>query len=332
MVPKILIIAEIGSNHQGHYATACRLIEAAADAGANAVKFQLFEPDLLACRHLPQHEALQRTALPREWLSGLAWEAHRLGLQCSATPFDLQAVELLDALDVPWIKIASGDLTYHGLIRAAGATGRRLLISTGAASMSEVRGAYAAAMDGAEAAGKASPDITMLHCTVAYPCRDEDVNLRNLTTLLNCYGRAGFSDHTLSVHLPAAAVALGATVIEKHFTLERDQSGPDHGHSLEPYEFYTMVQAIRETETAMGSSLKRAAECELPMRTLARRGLYAARSLQAGETLTVDAIAALRPVPEAPDAVAVEDEVHIIGTPCRVGITIGGAITWSMLR
>lgn len=329
---KTYIIAEIGSNHDGQYGIAETLIRSAKACGADAVKFQLFDADQLACRDLPQWEALRRTALPRAWWPDLNLVAHQAGIELSATPFDLPTVEIFQMSCVPWIKIASGDLTYHRLIRAAAATGLPLYISTGAASLSEVRAAYAAAHEGAEMAGLSAPEITFMHCTVAYPCRAEDVNLRAVWTLLNLYGRAGFSDHTLSVTLPAAAVAMGASVIEKHFTLNRDRRGPDHGHSLEPPEFAAMVAAVRETEAAMGSSLKRATRAEIPMRMLARRGLYLTRSLQQGEIIGADDIAALRPVPEASDAVAVEDQAAIVGSKARFGLTAGSCLTWDMIR
>ncbi len=326
MYERVCIVAEVGSNHNGDLATALACIRAAKRAGADVVKFQLFTADGLAHPTHAAYDTLRRYALPRDWLPTLKQCADDEKIGFAATPFDLEAVDLLDKLDVPFIKIASGDLTYHDLIRRAAATGKPLVISTGAATRQE---AYSALMT--VPLGGASA-VCLLHCVVAYPALSESVNLavlagsllptglRGLTLTPGImmsaphYGmdeheyevftrgyHVGFSDHTLSLTLPAVAVGLGARVIEKHFTTcLRTTEGPDHAHSLTPPEFRRMVEYIREAEAAMGGGEKKPLPEELPMRTLARRGWYARRDLPTGHVLAADDLLALRPVAGIP--------------------------------
>lgn len=263
-----LVCAELGSNHNGSLSTCKRLIEAAKEAGADAAKLQLFRAEWLCHPKHPAYETVKANELPREWMPRLMEFASEVGIQLSATPCDLEAVELLDSLDVPWIKIASGDITYLPLIECAAKTGRPLIISTGAATLVEVCAAARTAID----AG--SDDVTLLQCSITYPAKAENSHLLTMAGMKYLTGTVGFSDHSLSMTLPAVAVGLGATVIEKHFTLSRHQSGPDHPHSLEPEEFEAMVWAIREAEEALGDGVKQPLPEEADMRIWARRGNY----------------------------------------------------------
>jgi len=226
------VIAEIGSNHDGDFAQAQRLIREAWSAGANAVKFQC----------LP--------SLPMEWMPLLKVCADSFFLECFATPFDISAVNYLANLGVPYIKIASAEILNLDLIRAAAATEIPLLISTGMASLAEIDEALIAAHGFATGA-------TLLQCTSEYPARADHVNLRVLQTLRDKFGLpVGLSDHSESTAIPAAAVALGATVIEKHITLDHTAAGPDHKFALEPREFGLMVDGIRAVEQALGDGRK----------------------------------------------------------------------------
>lgn len=221
------IIAEIGSNHDGDRRRAARLIEKAAHAGANAVKFQC----------LPN--------LPQDWMPWLMDEARACDLDCFATPFDVDAVQMLADLRVPFIKIASTEIVDRDLMDAAEDTSIPLIVSTGMATWDEVSVIL-------------RPNTTLLQCTVKYPTPLSDVNLRAMVAMRERFGvHVGLSDHTTSPMIPAAAVALGATMIEKHITLDSNANGPDHGFALEPWEFRRMVQYIRDVEQALGSPEKR---------------------------------------------------------------------------
>ncbi len=223
------VIAEAGSNHNGKLKTAYELIEVAAKSGCDAVKFQCL------------------STLPREWMPKLKNRAYACGVDCFASAFDVDAIHQLAELRVPYIKIASPEIVRQDLLNAAAATGIPLIVSTGMATKTEVR----------EAVRLAAGRITLLQCTTRYPTPPDQVNLRAMVTLRHTFGApVGLSDHTLSTTIPAAAVAMGAAMIEKHFTLDRSQEGPDHPFALEPSELATMVAGIREVEQAMGDGRK----------------------------------------------------------------------------
>lgn len=227
------VIAEIGSNHDGSLNQAIDLISDAKAAGADAVKFQC----------LPN--------LPRDWLPDLKPWTDETGIDLFATPFDVDAVRYLIELGVPYLKIASVEIIRRDLIQAAAENGIPLLISTGMATLSEIRDA----IDWANWGNKAS--LTLLQCTTQYPTPPSNVHLRAMVSINQAFGLpVGLSDHSTSIAIPAAAVALGATVIEKHITLDRTLPGPDHPFALEPDEFAAMVRGIREVEEAMGDSAK----------------------------------------------------------------------------
>ena len=244
-----LIIAEAGINHNGDLATAYKLIEAAKAAGADVVKFQTYDAEKLDPPG-PRRDMLQRFEISRGTTAGLKIHADALGIEFLSTPFDVDSLKFLVNLGVKRIKIASGHLDNWPLLRAAGATGLPVLLSSGMATWGQVAAA---------SREMALEKLTVMHCVSTYPCRVEDANLMALRSV--SYD-VGYSDHTTSLILPAAAVAMGATVIEKHLTLDSRMEGPDHSASLEPNYFRIMVENIREVEKALGSGMKQPQACE----------------------------------------------------------------------
>jgi len=300
----VFVIAEGGVNHEGDPALAHRLVDAAADAGADAVKFQTFDPDALAAADAPkaayqeaagetgasQREMLARLVLPGDAWAGLRDHALERGLVFLSTPFDDASADLLDRLDVPAFKVGSGELTNLPFLARLARRGRPMLVSTGMADMVEV----AAAIDAIAAAG--DPPLALFHCVSSYPARAEDANLRAIETLRRAFGvPAGWSDHTPGIELALAATAAGATLIEKHLTLDRTMPGPDHLTSVEPDGFERMVAGIRSISAAMGHGDKVPVEAERAIAAVARRSLHWSRSLPAGAAITDADLVALRP-------------------------------------
>ncbi len=300
------VIAEAGSNHNRDLDTALRLIDVAAEAGADAVKFQTYTAEGLYSRQTPEMsylkdkglvgeresvwELIKRVEIPWEWHADLARHAASAGITFLSTPFEEAAIDLLEDLGVPAYKIASYEVNHLPLIQYAARTGKPLLISTGMASLGDIE----RALDTAAAAG--ARDLLLMHCAVNYPPRFEDLNLLAIKTLRSAFDiPVGWSDHTMGNTADVVAVALGACAIEKHYTLSRDQEGPDHPFALEPDELAAMVVAIRETEASLGSSVKRVTEAEAEMFRLGRRSLVAARDLLAGGVITPADIAVKRP-------------------------------------
>jgi sialic acid synthase SpsE len=300
------VIAEAGSNHNRDLGTALRLIEVAAEAGADAVKFQTYTAEGLYSRATPDMsylkeqglvgeresvwDLIKRVEMPWEWHGDLARHAAQAGITFLSTPFDETAVDALEEVGVPAYKIASYEVTHLPLIERAARTGKPLLISTGMASLGDIE----RALDTAASAG--GRDITVMHCAVNYPPRFEDLNLRAIATLRDAFRiPIGWSDHTMGHTADVVAVALGACAVEKHFTLSRDQPGPDHPFALEPAELAAMVSAIREAEASLGSTVKRLTDAENDLFRLGRRSLVAARDLAAGAEISRDDIAVKRP-------------------------------------
>jgi len=299
-----LVIAEAGVNHNGDPALAHRLVDAAADAGADVVKFQTFDPARLAAAGAPtaayqraageaaadQREMLARLALPPEAWAALQAHARDRGLVFLSSPFDEASADLLERLDVPAFKVGSGELTNTGFLAHLARKGRPLLVSTGMADMVEV----ADALETIAAAG--GPPVALFHCVSAYPARPVDANLRAIGTLRAAFGvPAGWSDHTPGTELPIAAVALGADLLEKHLTLDRTLPGPDHAASLEPGELAAMVAAVRAVEAARGSGEKVPVAAELEVASVARRSLHWAVDREAGAIVSATDVVALRP-------------------------------------
>jgi N-acetylneuraminate synthase/N,N'-diacetyllegionaminate synthase len=301
---RVFVIAEGGVNHDGRPEQAHRLIDAAADAGADAVKFQTFDPDALAAAGAPtadyqrraatggddQRAMLAALALPADAWAALRDHARERGLVFLSTPFDDASADLLDALGVPAFKVASGELTNLPFIARLARRGRPLLVSTGMADMVEV----AQAIDAIAAAG--DPPVALFHCVSSYPAQPSDANLAAIATMRAAFAvPVGWSDHTLGIELPLAAVAAGAALVEKHLTLDRTLPGPDHAASLEPAQLTAMVAEIRTVEAALGSGDKRPVAAERAIAAVARKSLHWRRSLPAGSPIQETDLAAQRP-------------------------------------
>lgn len=331
MIPgRIAIIAEAGVNHNGSLDLALRLVDAAAQAGADVVKFQTFKAENLASRHAAKAEYQTRTTTAGESQLDmlrrleLSEAAHfriierctERGIRFLSTPFDHDSLTFLaDRLDVEHIKLGSGELTNAPLLLAVAQTGKPLLLSTGMSDLGEVEQALGVLALGhakraehpsraAFAAAYATPDyraalatkVTLLHCTTEYPAPFAEVNLRAMDTLAAAFGLpVGFSDHTPGIAVPIAAAARGAVVIEKHMTLDRGMDGPDHKASLEPAEFAAMVEGIRHVELALGDGRKQPAPSERKNIEIARKSLVAARAIHAGELFSADNLTVKRP-------------------------------------
>jgi N,N'-diacetyllegionaminate synthase len=297
------VIAEAGVNHNGDPARALALVDAAAAAGADAVKFQTFSADALATADAPQagyqrsraaatsqREMLRALELPVEGLRAARDRASERRIAFLSTPFDLASVRLLAELGVPAFKVGSGDLTNLILLRAVAAHGLPMLVSTGMATLHEVE----AAVSALRAAG--DPPLVLLQCTSAYPASAGDANLRAMNVLRERFGvPVGYSDHTLGIATATAAAALGAAVIEKHLTVDRTLPGPDHAASLEPAEFERLVLAVAEAHAALGDGVKVPRPDEEDARLVARRSLVTTRAISAGSIFSSDDLDAMRP-------------------------------------
>lgn len=303
---KTLIIAEAGVNHGGDLETALRLVDAAAAAGADAVKFQTFKADRLVTRDAvkaeyqsratgeaeSQHAMLERLELTPDMHRALIARCAARGIRFLSTGFDLDSLDLLADLGQDLFKIPSGELTNLPYLRHVGRFGTDVILSTGMATLAEID----AALGVLTASGTPRERITVLHCTTDYPAPIDEVNLRAMPAMRAALGvEVGYSDHTLGIAVSLAAVAMGATVIEKHFTLDRTADGPDHKASLEPAELAAMVSGIREIERAMGDGVKRPGRSEAKNLVVVRKSLVALRAIEAGEVFDATNITAKRP-------------------------------------
>jgi N-acetylneuraminate synthase len=326
----VFIIAEAGVNHNGSIEMAKRLIDSAADAGANAVKFQTFKAEELVSRCAPKAEYQKSTTSEAEsqleMLRELEIDAdsHRAlidhcnsrNIQFLSTPFDSDSIDLLArTFNLPDLKIPSGEITNGPFLLKAAATGKRIMLSTGMSTLGEVEEALGVLAFGYTRSRKEASrrdfqdafcsvvgqealeaNVTLLHCTTEYPAPFEEVNLRILETMRLAFGLAvGLSDHTPGIAIPIAAVALGATIIEKHFTLDRFLPGPDHKASIEPLELVEMVKAIRQVEVALGSTRKIPTTSEVKNRDVARKSLIAARPIHKNEVFSPENLTTKRP-------------------------------------
>ncbi len=306
MSRKTLIIAEAGVNHNGDMELAKQIVEVAANAGADLVKFQTFSAERLATASAPkanyqnqttdqkqsQFAMLQQLELTPQMHEQLIAHCAIQGIGFFSTGYDTQSVDYLASLGAERFKIPSGEITNLPYMRHIGGLGKPLILSTGMATLGEIE----AALDVLEIAGTPRSNITVLHCNTEYPTPMQDVNLLAMTRIRDAFGVAvGYSDHTAGTEVPIAAVALGATVIEKHLTLDRKLPGPDHKASLEPDEFAAMVRSIRNIENAMGDGVKKPSPSEAKNRQFGRKSLVAARPIRAGETFTSENVAVKRP-------------------------------------
>lgn len=303
---RTLVIAEAGVNHNGDIGLACKLIDAAARAGADMVKFQSFRADSLVTRGArkagyqelqtgadeSQLDMLRRLELDEQSHLRLLAHCQERSIGFLSTGFDTQSVDLLLKLGIDWLKVPSGEITNLPYLRHIGGAGKKIILSTGMSDLDEVGQALSAL----ETAGSPRAAITVLHCTTEYPAPMASVNLRAMLTLRDTFGvSVGYSDHTQGIEVAVAAVALGARVIEKHFTLDRSLPGPDHQASLEPDELSEMVSAIRNVEVALGDGVKRANKVEIGNRAVARKSLVALRPIRRGEYFSADNVTAKRP-------------------------------------
>lgn len=301
---RCFIIAEGGVNHDGREEDALAIVDAAADCGADAVKFQTFDPGLLAspaarkaqyqiettAGENSQRAMLDKLALPAAAFARMRARCIERRVTFLSTPFDETSVQMLEDLGVPAWKVSSGDLNNFPLLAQMAATGLPMILSTGMATLDEVRAAVAwVKRNGAT-------DLALLQCVSNYPANAKDTNLRVMADYRARFGvEVGYSDHTLGIAIPIAAAALGASIIEKHFTLDCSRQGPDHRASLEPREFAAMVAGVREVEQALGDGAKAPTASELEMRVAARRSLHWKRALSKGAIPSSDDFIALRP-------------------------------------
>jgi len=303
---RTIIIAEAGVNHNGNINTAKKLIEVAADAGADYVKFQTFKASLLVSKNAKKADYQRQTTDAEEsqfkMLKNLELDkqAHIELINCCraknikflSTPFDLGSIDLLFELGVELFKIPSGEITNYPYLKKIANKKLPVVLSTGMANMDEIRDALNILNEN----GVSRKKVTILHANTEYPTPMEDVNLKAMLTIGNTFEtKFGYSDHTSGIEIPIAAVALGASVIEKHFTLDKKMKGPDHKASLKPDEFKAMVKAIRNIDLAMGDGIKKPSPSERKNISIARKSIVASKNIQKGTVFTEDNITAKRP-------------------------------------
>lgn len=326
------VIAEIGSNHNQSFDLACEMIDAAAKSGVDAVKFQTFRatdhyskktPGFGYLNNTDTHELIRSLELDRSWQSKLKLHAEEQGLIFFSSPCDSDAISGLSELEVPAYKVASFDLTDDVLISEMAALGKPLILSTGMATWMDIQFAV-------DAARRVKNDqLILLQCTSLYPAPAHLSNLNAMASMRAAFGiMVGYSDHTMGGHIPLAAVAMGAAVIEKHFTLDRSLPGPDHAFAIEPNEMADLMQKIRETEAAFGDGLKNGPRPEeLEMSEKGRRSLHARMPIAAGQQITADMLVAKRPGLGIPPAL----RNHVVGRIAQRDIDVDEWITWDMV-
>lgn len=299
----VYIIAEAGVNHNGSFELACRLADAAKDAGADCVKYQTFKSENLVSKDAQkaeyqkkttgdssQQDMLKKLELSYDSFVRLKEYCDKIGICFLSTPFDFDSIDFLNSLDMPFWKIPSGEVTNYPYLVALAKTGKPVVMSTGMCEMNEIADAIKVLKD------NGTKDIKLLHCNTEYPTPFEDVNLTAMKTMREAFGvEVGYSDHTKGIEVPIAAVALGATIIEKHFTLDRNMEGPDHKASLEPHELKQMVCSIRNIEKAIGTGDKTPSASEKKNISIARKSIVAKKEIKTGELFTVENITVKRP-------------------------------------
>jgi len=303
---KTFIIAEVGVNHNADLGMANKLIEAAVSAGADAIKFQTAIPELVATAYAQkagyqkqttgagesQVEMIRKIHFPIQVFSDIKKTCEAKGIIFFSTAFDMKSLSFLEELKQVYYKIPSGEITNLPYLRHIGQLGRPVILSTGMATMEEI----GSALQILENSGTAKNSITVLHCTTEYPTPMAEVNLRAMLAIRDSLGvKVGYSDHTLGIEVAIAAVAMGAAVIEKHFTLDRNLPGPDHKASLEPSELKSMVLAIRNIEVALGDGIKRPTPSEAKNIPIVRKSIVARKAIQAGDIFKIENLTAKRP-------------------------------------
>lgn len=299
----VYIIAEAGVNHNGSFELACKLVDAAKDAGVDCIKFQTFKSSNLVSHNAQKAEyqkdttgdgsqvdMLKKLELSYDEFLALKNYCDKIGICFLSTPFDFDSIDFLNSIDMPFWKIPSGEVTNLPYLVALAKTGKPVVMSTGMCEMDEIAAAIKVLKE------NGTKEIKLLHCNTEYPTPFEDVNLKAMQTMRDVFElEVGYSDHTKGIEAPVAAVALGATVIEKHFTLDRNMDGPDHKASLEPDELKAMVSSIRHIEQALGSGDKTPSPSEKKNITVARKSIVAKIDINKGEVLTEDNITVKRP-------------------------------------
>ena len=302
----VFIIAEAGVNHNGKIDLAYKLIDVAYESGADAVKFQTFKTENLVSINAPkapyqknitsqlesQFSMLKKLELDFNVHKKLINYCKKKGIVFLSTPFDHESIDLLNELNIKIFKIPSGEITNLTYLRHIGSLGKEVILSTGMSNLKEIEDALKILID----SGTSKGNITVLHANTMYPTPMEDVNLRAMQTIRDKFGvSVGYSDHTLGIEVDIAAVTMGATVIEKHFTLDKTMDGPDHKSSINPEELTMMVNSIRNIEKALGSSIKKPSKSEEPNIASARKSIVASRSIKKGEIFTEQNITIKRP-------------------------------------
>lgn len=326
-------IAEIGSNHDGYLDRAKRLIELAKESGADAAKFQSFHPSTLVNQKAkkdnlwidhPSWETLERLSIPLEWHAELTAHADKVGIDFLSTPFDSERLHSLLSVNVPAIKIASGDMTYHSFLREVGASGKPVFLSTGMSDQYEVEKAIEVLKQ------SGCKQIVLLHCTSLYPPGFSEINLSVLSTFQETfYLPVGISDHTLGSVVPLGAVALGACVVEKHFTDDPTRSGPDHPFAMSPDGFARMVSQIRDLEAAFGQYHKYPTSREKQEQVVGRRAIYSKIDIPADTVLTEEYIHCVRHA--YPEGIQAPEFEQTLGKIAKVAIPAHSLITPEMI-
>lgn len=300
----VIVIAEAGVNHNGSFELAKKMVDAAKESGVDYVKFQTFNPKKLVSKYAEKAEyqkkttgsdetqlqMLQKLTLTEDNFLSLRDYCKEVGIGFISTPFDLDSIAFLETFDMDFWKVPSGEVTNLPYLEAIARTKRKVVMSTGMCDMNEIQDA----MEVLEKNG--TTEITLLHCNTQYPTPYEHVNLSAMSTIKDTlHKEVGYSDHTQGIEVPIAAVAMGATVIEKHFTLDKNMEGPDHKASLDPTELKQMVSAIRNIEKAIGSGLKEPSSSELTNKAVARKSIVASREIKQGEIFSEDNLTTKRP-------------------------------------
>ena len=337
---KVLIIAEAGVNHNGNFDMAVELIKKAAEAGADIVKFQTFKASNLVTKTAKkadyqikenqlddtQFEMLKKLEMPEHWHYDLIKVANEYNIEFLSTGFDIESIDFLESLSPSLYKIPSGELTNKFYLEHIASKDKPIIISTGMATMNEIKDA----LEVIENKGIQRDMITVLHCNTEYPTPMSDVNLMAMLSIQKEFNvEIGYSDHTLGIEVPIAAVALGASVIEKHFTLDKNLEGPDHKASLEPEELKAMVKAIRNIEKAIsGSGIKSPSNSEIKNMEIARKSIFINRDIEAGIVLTKQDFSFLRPG----NGISPMNIDKIIGMKSNLAISKNTMLTWEMIK
>jgi N,N'-diacetyllegionaminate synthase len=300
----VCIIAEAGVNHNGDFALAKKMVEAAKNAGVDYIKFQTFVPEKLVSKFAEKAEyqkettgadesqlsMLKKLTLTNDNFRKIKDYCQEVGIGFISTPFDLESIDFLENFDMDFWKVPSGEVTNLPYLEAIAKTKRKVIMSTGMCDIDEIKEAVKVLDD------KGTPEILLLHCNTQYPTPYEHVNLKAMKTIAERTGKqVGYSDHTNGIEVPVAAVALGAVVIEKHFTLDKNMEGPDHKASLDPEELAQMTRSIRNLEMALGDGNKEASPSEIANKAVARKSIVAARKITKGEIFTEENLTTKRP-------------------------------------